>query len=160
MEEDRFKEARLYIEAALRALPNLPNAWLNLGRLREREGESEAAILCYRRTISLDPSNFFAWQRLANLLESKGEPVLALYAYQTALQIEEPTRHGSRALLLYQSTVPLADDVVPRSLVESCRPMRDVKAACEAYSRLASRAGVQAPDIIRKRCELISNRGI
>ncbi len=54
---DRFDEAKVQYEAALKLDPDLPEAWANLGALHGRLGRMPEAIDCFEQAVRLRPDD-------------------------------------------------------------------------------------------------------
>ncbi len=117
---------RELLENALAQLPSLPKPWVSLGRLRERDGDTEAARLCYRRAVFLNPSEVFGWGRLANRFERSGAGrAWAAYGYQRALRDQPRTPPVIDHRWLYQSAALETGDVAPAGMAEFCAPVHE-----------------------------------
>jgi protein O-mannosyl-transferase len=66
--------------------PNQPNAHFGLGRVLEKQGRLDDAILQYSRAIELNPTDQ-AYRYLGDTLQLANRPKEALVAYQQALKI-------------------------------------------------------------------------
>src|SRR3546814_14245677 len=53
--QSKFAQARDIAERAVKLDPQSPQAWLNLGRCREQEGDAAAAEADYKRALGYDP---------------------------------------------------------------------------------------------------------
>ncbi|MDR3556425.1 MAG: tetratricopeptide repeat protein [Syntrophobacteraceae bacterium] len=61
-------------------------AALNLGELYEKRGDSQMALVYYRKAVKLDPHYAQAWFRVGKMLEKSGNNEEAKQAYETALR--------------------------------------------------------------------------
>lgn len=79
------------IERALRIEPSNPLLWLELGRLREREGSYAQAESLGRKALSLATGDArvqsSAWRLIADALRSRGRAVEAREAEQRAAEL-------------------------------------------------------------------------
>jgi tetratricopeptide (TPR) repeat protein len=86
-----------YREQALQLEPQQATAeeHLDLGDVCRQQGKIEAAIACYRRSLTINPSYAPAYQRLGELLLKTGQEQEALAIYQQALE-DLPEEAGLR----------------------------------------------------------------
>ncbi|MGO9649138.1 MAG: tetratricopeptide repeat protein [Terriglobales bacterium] len=78
--------ARQSLEHSMRLNPNQPNAYHGLGRLAEKQGNSQEAIYDYSRLVDLAPSGQ-SYRLLGHAFQNANRPVEALEAYQDALKL-------------------------------------------------------------------------
>ena len=67
VKEKRLAEARLVLEALIKAAPDDQNAFHNLALINWEEGNSQKAIECFENVVQLNPKDDFAWFSLAKL---------------------------------------------------------------------------------------------
>jgi len=65
-----LEDAARMLEDAVRASPNLAEAYSGLGLVRESLGDREAAVIAYQQAIDLKPDDFIAGNGLARLTQS------------------------------------------------------------------------------------------
>lgn len=85
---ERFAEAILHYEEALRIDPAHVNAWVNLGTARFRLGDVEAAERCWERALQVDPRSVKALGNLALLRRDRGDFDEAIRLLETARAVE------------------------------------------------------------------------
>ncbi len=85
---DMGEEARAQqsLERSLQVDPYQPSAYYGLGRLAEKEGRLEDAILDYSRLVELAPRGS-SFQQLGHVLQLANRPAEALDAYRQALKM-------------------------------------------------------------------------
>jgi len=88
--EDSYKEA-------MRLNPGQSNAYLGMGRLRERQGKFEDAISNYSQAIALRPTDR-GYTLLGHALQIAGHTQAALAAYQEALKINPDSTEAQSAV--------------------------------------------------------------
>lgn len=71
--EGKAKEAREWLETAVKIAPSLPASWVNLGVARRRTGDLAGAEVAYRTALETDPRTLSAYQNLAALLRLRGD---------------------------------------------------------------------------------------
>jgi Flp pilus assembly protein TadD len=71
--EGKAREARQWLETAVRIAPSLAASWVNLGVARRRTGDLAGAERAYRTALEADPRTLSAYQNLAALLRLRGE---------------------------------------------------------------------------------------
>lgn len=74
IKENRILDARVILDALLKASPNNLNAWHNLALINWQEGRSTEAINCFESVVRIDPLDDFAWLSLAKLYFSGSSP--------------------------------------------------------------------------------------
>lgn len=84
LQQQRFTEAALELERALRYDPNHPDIHETLARLHSETGNMERARFHVERAIKIDPDNAVAQYLLGRCLASMGDDAAALIAYRTA----------------------------------------------------------------------------
>jgi tetratricopeptide (TPR) repeat protein len=89
---DRFDEAQVRAEAAVRADPNLADAHELLGGLFARKRQLPEAAREYRRTLELRPASGSAHLHLGNVLAAQGD------AARAAEHLREAARSGDAAI--------------------------------------------------------------
>ncbi len=71
--EGKAREAKGWLETAVRIAPSLPASWVNLGVARRRIGDLPGAEAAYRTALETDPATLSAYQNLAALLRLRGQ---------------------------------------------------------------------------------------
>ena len=66
--ERRLTDASTLWRQALAANPHFTPAWLSLATLHRTTGNREAAVLCYRCLLAVDPADRDGWYNLGNVL--------------------------------------------------------------------------------------------
>ena len=89
-------QAQESYDQALRLNPNQFNAYLGLGRLKEKQADLGGAIANYRRSLQLRPTDH-GYLRLAHALEMAHMPTEALAAYREALKINPDLQQAQDA---------------------------------------------------------------
>jgi tetratricopeptide (TPR) repeat protein len=94
--------ARDLIEQALRAAPELAQAWTHLGIALKLLGLPLQALACHQRALKLQPGLVDAHVNLANQLHQLGQAGLALKVYEQALSLApaHAPAHASRLVVL------------------------------------------------------------
>jgi protein O-mannosyl-transferase len=82
---------------ALRLNPAQYNAYIGLGRLRERQNRLEEAIANYSQAVALIPSDS-GYSLLGHALEQNGRTRQALAAYQQALQLNPDSSEAQNSV--------------------------------------------------------------
>ena len=67
------REAAFWFQKAVDAAPGRANAWYRLGFAHHSLGEFSAAVICYRKTLELEPQHFFARLQLGKVLLLQGD---------------------------------------------------------------------------------------
>ncbi len=70
---ERYDEARRWSETAVELVPDLADAWVNLGVVRRRSGDTAGAEAAYRRAVEADADHLPAYQNLSALMWLRGE---------------------------------------------------------------------------------------
>jgi tetratricopeptide (TPR) repeat protein len=86
--ERRLADASMLWRQALASHPHYTPAWLSLATLHRSTGNREAAILCYRCLLSVDPVDRDGWYNLGNVLFDGGLAEAAAEAYRRALLLD------------------------------------------------------------------------
>jgi tetratricopeptide (TPR) repeat protein len=91
LQQGRAADAIGWLETAVELDPELANAWVNLGVVRRRAGDTAGAEHAYKRALELDPRIYSAYQNLASLLYYAGRAEEAM-GYEEVLR-RSPTRN-------------------------------------------------------------------
>ncbi|MEP0886654.1 MULTISPECIES: serine/threonine-protein kinase [unclassified Leptolyngbya] len=83
-----YEEAIASCEAAIRANPQDPLAWLMRGMAMENLKQYQAAIASYSQVVKLQPDDHLAWFKLGAVLEMVNKPAEALVCYNRVLRIQ------------------------------------------------------------------------
>jgi predicted O-linked N-acetylglucosamine transferase (SPINDLY family) len=86
--ERRLTDASTLWRRALASFPHYIPAWLSLATLHRSTGNREAAILCYRCLLAVDPADRDGWYNLGNVLFDGGLAEAAAEAYRRALLLD------------------------------------------------------------------------
>src|SRR4051794_17802865 len=86
--ERRLTDASMFWRQALASRPHYTPAWLSLASLHRSTGNREAAILCYRCLLAVDPADRDGWYNLGNVLFDGRLAEAAAEAYRRALLID------------------------------------------------------------------------
>ncbi len=86
--EEGVREAMAAYRRALELDPDLPDAWLNLGRLLHEHGELAEAERSYRRAVALQPDEPTAAYNLGVVLQDLGRRAEAAAAYERTLELD------------------------------------------------------------------------
>jgi len=127
--------ASALLEDSARQLPNLPRVWLNLGEIREAQGDTAAALDCYRKARVIDGGMAGPYLHMGEIALAAGERGLATEYLRTAVarwdRVNPITAaHNNR---LYQGPAQRIDDLLPTTLVWYTTPCE----ASRAWSGLA-----------------------
>jgi tetratricopeptide (TPR) repeat protein len=91
-----WEQARTALKQAMANAPGLPEAYVAMGQIDQRQGNNEEAASWYQRAIDLRPGDLSAYPNLIDLLLSQGDNLGALDLTQKALE----KRPGDGDLLL------------------------------------------------------------
>jgi protein O-mannosyl-transferase len=91
------EKARESFDRALQLNPNLPNAYLGLGQLADKQNRTDAAVTNYSRSVELRPTEM-GFLLLGHALERSGRRPQALMAYQSAVQLAPDSQEAQRAM--------------------------------------------------------------
>jgi tetratricopeptide (TPR) repeat protein len=138
--QQRRAEALREIEDSLEQMPNLPEAWVNLGNTYTDTGRSDIATLCYRRALFLDSVNVVARARLADHLYEEGHQQASLQNYRAALSRPLVSGHAKLCNRLYRLPT-VADDLLPAGLLRYCEPAIPYE-SCQRFRLLCKLRGV------------------
>jgi tetratricopeptide (TPR) repeat protein len=86
--EEGSREAVAAYRRALELDANLPDAWLNLGRLLHERGDLAEAERSYRRAVALQPDEPTAVYDLGVVLQDLGHRSDAVAAYERTLELD------------------------------------------------------------------------
>ena len=86
--ERRLTDASTLWRQALASHPHYTPAWLSLATLHRSTGNREAAILCYRCLLAVDPADRDGWYNLGNVLFDGRLAEAAAEAYRRALILD------------------------------------------------------------------------
>jgi tetratricopeptide (TPR) repeat protein len=82
-------EAERACQRAIDLDPNNSDAFINLGRLAQERGDTQAAIAHYQRAMEADPSNPIGQFNLGTAMEDAGRVDDAITAYHAAVNLDE-----------------------------------------------------------------------
>ena len=80
------ERAKRLLEDAAQQLPNLPLVWFNLVEIYEMQGDTDRAMLCYRRASVIDASLGRAYLRMGEIKLRAGEKGDAIQDLNMAVQ--------------------------------------------------------------------------
>ena len=80
---DRKAAQEMYLKALNEDSRHVPSH-INLGRLRQLQGATTAAVRQYREALRIDPENLEAVYNLATVFDDLEEPTLAIEYYEKA----------------------------------------------------------------------------
>jgi tetratricopeptide (TPR) repeat protein len=80
-EEGNLSKALAQYTALLKVQPDHPDALVNMGNIRHRQGLTAAAEQCYRKALQANPDHTEANYNLANIFEFRGELENAVLFY-------------------------------------------------------------------------------
>ncbi len=88
------------LQTAIRLDPNLADAYFELGRLRERQGQKKEAVLAYEQAVKLDPNQGKYHYRLLMAYRAIGESEKAKRESKIfqQLQAAEDEKYGPKAI--------------------------------------------------------------
>jgi len=95
LSREKPKEARRFLENAVRLDPSLGEGWNGLGVAKAGTGDFPGAVAAWRKAVALDPADSDAWFNLARGLHQVGETGKALEALERYLEIAD--RAGDKA---------------------------------------------------------------
>jgi tetratricopeptide (TPR) repeat protein len=92
LEQGLLEEASTACAQAARFLPTFPEAWQTLGVVRARMGDTDQAMLLFRRALELRPDYFLALRNLGSAEANSGDLEQAIRHFQAALRLrpEDP----------------------------------------------------------------------
>lgn len=93
-EEGKIEEAIKHYIAVLKNRPDLPIAYINLGKAYKDIGRIDEAVSQYKKAIELDPSSYAAHINLGNMGFEKGRFEEAISYYKQAVQIKPNSVNG------------------------------------------------------------------
>jgi tetratricopeptide (TPR) repeat protein len=149
-----FARASALLEDAARRLPNLPRVWLNLGEIREAQGDTAAALDCYGKARVIDGSMAAPYLHMGEISLAAGEKGAATEYFRTAVARWDRANpitaaHNNR---LYQGPMQRIDDLLPTTLVWYTTPCE----ASRAWSGLSKLFPENQKDRSRSRtCEML-----
>jgi tetratricopeptide (TPR) repeat protein len=114
-----LQRAAALLEGAAGKLPNLPLVWLNLGEVRQTQGDSAGALDCYRKARVVDGGLAGPYLRMGEITLAAGERGAAAEYLRTAVARWEwvnpiTAAHNNR---LYVGPMQRIDDLLPTTLV-------------------------------------------
>ena len=83
-----YEEAIASCDAAIRANPKDPLAWLMRGMAMENLGEHQSAVASYSQVVKLQPDDHLAWFKLGAVLETINRQTEAIACYNRVLKIQ------------------------------------------------------------------------
>ena len=92
-----YSKAEQSYQQALQLNPEQFNAYLGRGVLLEKQGRLDEAIMSYRRSVELAPTDQ-GYVRMAHALQAAGRTHEALAAYQEALKINPDSQEAQAAV--------------------------------------------------------------
>jgi len=96
--EDAWRRAKPYLDRAFELDPDLPSAYITLGRFQRELGDTEGAIASFEHALELDPGNGWASANLGLVLRFAGRYEEALTIHETAV-IMDPLSAAAQARL-------------------------------------------------------------
>jgi tetratricopeptide (TPR) repeat protein len=84
----RWDEARTAYEQAIKASPESPFLYRDLGLVERKAGETAAALEHFRKTVELDPNDARAHAQIGAILDEQNDPAAALAAYERARELD------------------------------------------------------------------------
>jgi Tfp pilus assembly protein PilF len=114
----RLRDATTELDAAVVALPQLPRAWLNLGKALNAAGRQREAKRAFEESIFLHWNDPNPHEELAPLLYSNGEFSAAADQWEIALRPLQEQEHSSRIARVYNvKAIDNGNDLIgPRSI--------------------------------------------
>jgi tetratricopeptide (TPR) repeat protein len=102
-EQWEYRAARQLLERAVKANPNDPYAWNDLGRALHGLGRLDEARKAYEKQIAISPKHVYAYNNLGLVFAEEGRWEKAVESYQKQLEVHSgdvyATRNLPRALL-------------------------------------------------------------
>jgi tetratricopeptide (TPR) repeat protein/DNA-binding winged helix-turn-helix (wHTH) protein len=86
--EEAWSRAQPFLERALEIAPDLPDAFLTLGRFRREFGDLDGAIEMFRKTLEVDPGHDSAAANLGLVLRFAGDFEQALEIHAAAVEAD------------------------------------------------------------------------
>lgn len=83
-----YEEAIASCDAAIRANPQDPLAWLMRGMAMENLGQHQSAVASYSQVVKLQPDDHLAWFKLGAVLETMNRHTEAIACYNRVLKIQ------------------------------------------------------------------------
>ena len=114
--QGRLRDALLHCNAAIRAAPGYPDAWLECGFAFASGGSMARARECYERVLALEPDNVAAHAALASLAARDGDTAAARVHASAALSSDPANASAALALATVEIESGCADRA--RSLLE------------------------------------------
>ena len=123
------------LQDAAQKLPNLPLVWLNLGAIREMQGDAAEALRCFRKANVIDGTLTGPYLRMGEIYLRNRQKSLAFQNLQVAVRRWERAKpitaaHNNRLFVGPRQTI---DDLLPTTLVWYTTPCE----ASAAYRDLA-----------------------
>lgn len=87
MEAENWERAAERLTAMTERYPSLSGPWVNLGKVRATQGQTEEAVAALEQALSLNPKNLDAYNQLALLKREAGEFERAEALYRQALEV-------------------------------------------------------------------------
>ncbi len=123
MEQGQTARARTMLETVTQAMPQLPRAWANLGRIYLDSADREHAKLYFKKAAFLDGSDPIVSAQLAWIAKSDGDQETADSLHNRALMIaEQHTSPHARRFSVYRTAAIVRDDILPPGLLAYCGP--------------------------------------
>ena len=105
-EAGRLDEAVSDLDQAIRTSPKPAALWVDLGNLRQQQGQQEAARHCYEQALEQDANSIAALQNLGYLLFNMGCPDESVAIYERLVSLAPSTLND----LLAASVMPIVYD--------------------------------------------------
>src|SRR5450631_2832516 len=104
LREQQFEEALKLVRTALKEAPNNSQLWTMQGVAYRGEGDTNEALISFRRALKLSPDDVPALQGVAEIEYGKGDPAgIPVLEHLLKLQPNVLTSHGMLAVLEYQA---------------------------------------------------------
>jgi tetratricopeptide (TPR) repeat protein len=98
LEVNDYAGAQELAEKAVRADPQSPHAWNNLGRAYFGQGQMEEAEKAFRRQIDINPNDPYAYNNLGNVLRNTNRRDEAVAAYRKQIEVVPLDRFAHKNL--------------------------------------------------------------
>jgi Tfp pilus assembly protein PilF len=157
MEAQQLVQARTDLLKALAEVPNMPMAWLNLGRVADEIQEADQFSLYYERAYAIDPQSIPAMQRMAAFALSEGDIQSASNFNARVLLNPVWTEHAKRSYRLYGLQPVNPNDGLPRALMEYISPDRHVSETCREIYELLQQQGSEIDNMLAEKLRIAGN---
>lgn len=132
--EKTVREIERHLLRAVELKPDYAGAYINLGNVQVRLGQTDAAIASFNKALELDPGQTAAAYNAGRMLQNRGDAARALEQYEKILRLQPDFRPAIGSLVFLLSTCP--DDRI-----------RDGARALEMASTLA-RISPEQPEVL------------